>query len=705
MKSQKVRQHYSYDCGAACLASVAAFYGIRHSLAHIRMLCGCTPEGISIQGMIDGASKMGLVAKGYRSLTKDLSPLMEINAPVIAHIKDEQGGLHFITIFDIGKDKIKIMDPAKGEVTTISHPEFAAMWTGYIVTITPGAISGNRGAVLTPFIHHLLALLKSHSKEMLLSFAGSTMCIFAGLGTTFLLQQLIDKVIPQQNFSAMVAVGVLAFLLMGLSLYIGYCTTRYLIRCSLKIETSLISQYITRIMELPAGFFANYRSGDLTARTDDIHTIRSFITEGTVGIISSTITSAGAFAVMLIYDIQLALYISLSLPLYYILYVVSRNITQKYSRQIASANSTFESQIIESIGCSAIARHYGAQHLTLKKMEKAIVTLMEKLNRSANAVNMLQTSVQGVSKTLVCMIFTIGSASILKGEMSIGELVGFYTLCSFFTVPVNSLIESSELVSKASVSFERVFEILNLPLEEMNSDGISPIGLKGNICLHNACFRFPGRGELFNNLSFTVPEGKITLLQGESGCGKSTIAQMLLCEYQATNGYISYAGVNIAQMNLKEWRGMIGYVPQNPVLFNASIMDNITLEDASPNIDKVLEICSSLGLDKLVESSSDGLLTLVGENGRKMSGGECQRLCIARAMYKDPQIYIMDEITSALDPSNERLVMNILENLKSMGKTILLISHKRDGHSIADNVVTIKGNEPAQSGNLRSTYR
>ena len=165
---------------------------------------------------------------------------------------------------------------------------------------------------------------------------------------------------------------------------------------------------------------------------------------------------------------------------------------------------------------------------------------------------------------------------------------------------------------------------------------------------------------------------------------------MLLCEYQATNGYISYAGVNIAQMNFKEWRGMIGYVPQNPVLFNASIMDNITLEDASPNIDKVLEICSSLGLDKLVESSSDGLLTLVGENGRKMSGGECQRLCIARAMYKDPQIYIMDEITSALDPSNERLVMNILENLKSMGKTILLISHKRDEHSIADNVVKIK---------------
>jgi len=689
MKSKKVRQHYSYDCGAACLASVAAFYGIRYSLAHIRMLCGCTPEGISIQGLIDGAGKMGLTAKGYRSLTKELSPLMEINAPVIAHIKDEQGGLHFITIFDIGKDKIKIMDPAKGEVKHISHSDFTAMWTGYVVTVTPGATSGNRGADLTPFIHHLLALLKSHNKEMLLSFAGSSMCIFAGLGTTFLLQQLIDEIIPQQSFTAMTAVGILAFLLMGLSLYIGYCTTRYLIRCSLKIETSLTAQYVTKIMELPAGFFGNYRSGDITARTDDIHTIRSFITEGTIGIISSAITSVGAFVVMLIYNWQLALYISLSLPVYYILYVVSRNITKKYSRQIAAANSSFESQMIESIGCSSVARHYGAQHLTLKRMEKVIVTLMDKLNRSANAVNALQTTLHGVSKMLVCLILTLGSAAILNGEMSIGELVGFYTLCSFFTVPVNSLIESSELVSKASVSFERVFEIINLPSEDMNTNGISPAELKGTICLHNICFRFPGREELFNNLGFTIPEGKITLLQGESGCGKSTIAHMILREFLPNNGHISYAGINIMQLNLKEWRKMIGYVPQSPILFNASILHNITLEDETPNVEKVLQICSSLGLDKILERSSEGLLTIVGENGKNLSGGEQQRLCIARAMYKDPQIYILDEVTSALDPVNERVVLETLGNLRDQGKTILLISHKKDVDSIADNVVKI----------------
>lgn len=690
MKHTEIRQHYSYDCGAACLASVAAFYGKRHSLAQIRILCGCTPDGITLQGIIDGAAKIGLTARAYKSAAKDISPLMEIQAPVVAHIKDSFGELHYITIYGTGKDKVKVMDPAKGEMENLPLKEFEKQWTGYIITFVPNAVSGKREADLSPFTNHLLALFKSHLKEISLSFAGSVICTLAGLGTTFLLQQLIDEIIPQQSIPAMAAVGILAFALMTLSLYIGYCTTEYLIRCSLKIETSLISQYICKIMELPAGFFGSYRAGDITARKDDIRNIRSFITDGSIGILTSAVTATSAFAIMFVYNTRLALYMAFSLPLYYILYRISLSITRKYSRETAYANSAFESQMLETIACSTTARHYGASGFITGKMENALVSLMGKLQRGANAVNLFHTTVQGISKLLVCIILTAGSAAIFKGEMTIGELVGFYSLCTFFTMPINSLIESGESISRASVSFDRVFEILHLPPEESAGNGLHTNGAIGDICITGLSYRFPGRQELFNGLNLTVRKGEITLVKGESGCGKSTLAQLLMREFEPDKGKISINGTDIRLIDLKQWREMAGYVPQAPVMLNTSILENITLGKETPDTGRILEICRSLGLDNLVERSSQGLLTIVGDNGNMLSGGECQRICIARAIYKDPQIFILDEITSALDSASEKYVLETLCSLREKGKTILFISHKDGGLSIADNVVTIK---------------
>lgn len=690
MKQVKVRQHYNYDCGAACLASVAAYYGIRHSLAEIRLACGCTPDGISIQGLIDGAEKIGLAAKGYKSPTKDISPLMEIQAPVVAHTRDGYGGLHFVTILNTGKKRIKIMDPALGDIQEIPLKTFVERWTGYIITFTPKINTGKGEADLSPFIHLLLALLKSHKKEISLSFAGSIICTLAGLSTTFILQQLIDEIIPQENLAAMAAAGVLAFTIMALSLYAGYCTTGYLIRCSLKVETSLISEYICKIMELPAGFFGNCRTGDITARTDDIHNIRSFITQGAVGILTSAVTATSALAIMMAYNTRLAIIISLSLPAYYILYRISRHITKKYSRETAHANSLFESQMLETVACSATARHYGSSGFITRKMEGALVSLMGKLARCATSVNIFQTTVQGLSKLLICIILIAGSVAISNGQMSIGELVGFYSLCTFFTYPLNSLIESSESVSRASVSFERVFEILRLAPEENSTAGLSPQGMEGEIAISNLSYRFAGRQELFTNLNLKIAHGKVTLLNGESGCGKSTLAQLILREFEPQSGKISFNGIDISLFNLRQWREITGYVPQQPQIFNTSILENITLGNNPPDTQKVLQICSSLGLDSLIGRSSEGILTCVGENGNRLSGGECQRISIARAIYKDPQIFIFDEVTSALDPSSEKFVLDAIYGLRERGKTILFISHRESGLAIADNVVTIK---------------
>lgn len=692
MKNTKkitVRQHYKYDCGAACLVSAAAFYGIRASLAHTRLLCGCTPEGISIQGILDGASKLGLEAKGYRSPERNTAPLEGISSPVIAHIKDKDDFYHFIVIYRTGAKKMKIMDPAKGEMAEISTKEFIKGWTGYVIIITPGTCTPDSDSGEISVRAGLWSLAKNNLKELILSFAGSMVCTAAGISTTFLLQQTIDRIIPTGEMPAVVMLAILLFLLTFASLYVGYRASGYIIRSSLKIEAALAGRYMEKLFRLPSGFFNNYRAGDISSRIEDIHQIRSFITNGTIGILSSAITVTGAIAVMFFYDSRLSLIIAMTIPVYYALYRISGHLNRKYSRQIASANAAFESDLLEGISTAVEARHCGAYSLAAGKMERSYVALAQTTNRSADAVNIFTASVQGISRILLCIIMTIGSALILGGEMTIGELVGFYSLCSFFTVPLDDLIGTGEMISRTSVACRRVFEILSLPDETTLQDAISPTGIHGAIEVHDIHFRFPGREKLLDGTTFTIPEGKITMIKGDSGCGKSTLAGLLLKDFLPESGYISYGGINIRQIDTAQWRQMIGYVPQKPIVFNTSILENITLGEENPNLERVLGICASLNMLPMVEKLPQGLLTGAGSGGCNLSGGECQKICIARALYRDPMIYILDEATSALDPESERYVLEAVGQLREIGKTIIFISHRAENNIIADNVVDI----------------
>ncbi|MBQ7774259.1 MAG: peptidase domain-containing ABC transporter [Bacteroidales bacterium] len=718
MKNVKIRQHYRYDCGAACLVSVAAFYGIRASIARTRLLCGCTPDGITIQGIIDGASRLGLDAKGYRSPGKEPSSISSIPVPAIAHTMDKDGLLHFIVVYRVGKDMLEVMDPAGGEMKKMKKSDFAAIWTGYIIAVTPSFTVKAADDGTASSAAALWELARANRKELALAAAGSMACTAAGISTTFLLQQTIDKVIPQGNAAAVIFLALLLFSLTFASLYIGYCTTRYLIRCSLKVETTLTCSYMEKLLRLPAGFFSSFQAGEISSRIEDIHHIRSFITGGTIGIFTSLITIIGALAVMYCYNTRLSIIITLALPAYYALYRIAGHMNRKYSRQVAASGAAFQTDLLELVSTQGCIRHYGAYRLAAGKMERSYVGMAESLNRCADAVNLFSTSVQGISRILLCIILTAGSAALLRGEMSIGELVGFYSLCSFFTVPVDDLIRTNEMIARTSVSCSRIFEILSLPDEDgagyagadragTTSAAISPDSLDGDIVVEGVHFRYPGREELLHGLSFTAPRGKITLLRGGSGCGKSTVASLILKDHTPGTGTIRYSGIDISRLNTSRWRSMIGYVPQRAALFNATILDNITLGEDEPDIGKVLEICGRLKMMDMAERFPQGLLTRAGSGGCSLSGGECQKIAMARAIYRNPRIYILDEATSSLDPESEKCVLEALVGLRDAGKTIIFISHKRDNGTIADNVVDIGregcGHTPTGSGNLRST--
>lgn len=687
----KVKQHYKYDCGAACLASVAAFYGVKQSLAHIRLLCGCTPQGISMLGITDGATALGLSAKGYCSPKKELQHIKELEIPVIAHMIDNDGFCHYVTVYAIEKEKVKIMDPATGDFSRLPHREFTSMWSGNLIVIVPGNnFADCKSSGKENMLHTLFSLFRSNLPEILLAFAGTILCTATSISTTFLLQQLIDNILPARELFQVTVAGVLAFLLMACSLYLGYATARYLIRSSIKIETSLTAQYLEKLLKLPAGFFNNYTAGDLASRRDDIHNIRSLVTEGIIGTLTSIITVIAALAIMFLYNPLLCAHIMLFIPGYWGLFKLSGYFNKKYSRGLALANSAFETQLLEQISAMECIRHYNATHFAGERTGKRLTALMMETSRLAGIANTMGICSMGLSRALICIILTVGSVSVLKGEMSIGELVGFYSLCSFLTVPLSNIIGAAELISKASVSYRRISEILLLPdKSSLQGEKLSPAGLCGDIVVENMGFRFPGREELFNRISVTFRKGETTVIKGESGCGKSTLVKLILGEYDITRGSISFAGVNISQFDPDLWRDMIGYVPQRGCLLNTSLLNNITMGDISPSIDKVVQICSELKMSYMIGQFPQGLLTVAGEGGKELSGGECQKISIARALYKDPQIFIFDEITSSLDKESEACVMECIRGLKRRNKTIIIITHKQDNLEIADNIVHI----------------
>ncbi len=684
----KVKQHYKYDCGAACLASVAAFYGIHHSLAHIRMMCGCTPDGISIQGIIDGAAQMGLMAKGLLSKSKSVDGLASTSMPVIAHIKDDGDYLHYIVIYGCGGRWLKIMDPATGKLEKVHKKDFAGKWTGYIITLAPDAGLGQKHTDNSRWLL-LKPIIMGNMKSLLLTFAATVFCTGAAIGTTLLLQQIVDRIVPQEDIPSLIAVSLIAAALMLASLYAGYRASFHLIKCSISTECLLAASFINKLFRLPPAFFDNYTTGDISSRRDDIHLIRSFITGGAVGMATSFITLTGALGVMFIYNSRLALITALTVPLYLILYRISGKINTRYGKEVATANAALESTLISAIPMASTLRHYNSGHIAAEMIGRKQIVLAEKLQDSANAVNILETLLEGVSKLLVCIILSAGSYAVLQGDITLGELVGFYSLCSFFTIPVNDLIGASDTISKAKVAYGRIFEILALKETDADTGNLSPEGIDGDISINNLHFRYPGREPLFNGFSVTIKKGCITRIEGDNGCGKSTLLRLIMGDFVPHEGEICYNGINIRQFNGESWRNLIGFVAQRPHLLEGSILDNITMGQDEPDIRRILEICKRLGMDKMLKRFPQGLLTPAGNGGGGLSGGECQKICIARAMYRNARIYILDEATSSMDAEGDAVVAECLNMLKKEGKTIICISHKRENGILTDNVVKI----------------
>lgn len=297
-----------------------------------------------------------------------------------------------------------------------------------------------------------------------------------------------------------------------------------------------------------------------------------------------------------------------------------------------------------------------------------------------------------------------GSYFVIERQITAGELMSFYAIIGYFTGPVASLVGANKQIQNAMIAADRLFEIIDLEQEE-HSEKITLTAEKvGDIRFENVSFRYGTRVEVFKDFTLDMPKGAITAVVGESGSGKSTLISLLQNMYPIQSGKITIGGIDLRYIQNESLRNIVSVVPQKIDLFAGNVIDNIAVGEFAPDMEKIIEVCKSIGILSFIESLPNGFETYLGEKGATLSGGQKQRIAIARALYKKPEILVLDEATSSLDSTSENYIQKTIATLREQNKTIIVIAHRLSTVINADKIVVLEQGKVVEEGNHKELY-
>lgn len=363
------------------------------------------------------------------------------------------------------------------------------------------------------------------------------------------------------------------------------------------------------------------------------------------------------------------------------------------------SSAELENQLVESITLVRTIKQLHLFELANFKTEQKFTALLYLVRHTATfqiVISTVQSLITGVFTT---SMLWLGTTYVMDAQLTAGELFSFYAIINYFIGPVGQLISANRTFQDASIAADRLFEIMDLDADnDVQETHLLSSEDLGNIAFRHVTFAYGGRTALFENISFTIPAASITVILGENGSGKSSIAHLIQKTYPIQNGTITINDLDIKYIRKESFATCLGIVSQQVELFSNTILHNIVLDDTEADTKRVIQICKDIGLHDFIESLPNGYSTVLSENGFSLSGGQRQRLAIARALYRNPRILILDEATSALDIHAEKQIVSLLYSLKSQGITIIIITHRVQIVQIADKVLLLEKGKISAEG-------
>lgn len=695
-KRIQVKQRDITDCGAACLASVAAFHQLHLPVSRIRQYAGTDKRGTNLLGLIEAAERLGFEAKGVKGTFESL---FKIPKPSIAHVILKNGLHHYVVIYKTTSRHIIIMDPADGHIYKKGHEDFKKEWSGVLVLLLPGK-SFEKENVKTSNTSRFWQLIKPHKSMMFHALLGALIYTLLGLSTSLYVQKLIDFVLVEGNVRLLNLLSFIMIALLAFQLVIGGVKSIIAFKTGQNIDATLILGYYKHLLSLPQRFFDTMRVGEIISRVNDAVKIRSFINETALSIVVNVLIVGFSIAIMFLYYWKLACIMLVILPFYMAIYWLSNRVNKKWQRKLMEEGADLEAQLVESLNAVGTIKRFGIEGYANAKTENRFITLLRTIYQSGMYSLYIGTGSEFITRLFTIIILWCGSYFVINHELSPGELLSFYALIGYFTGPVSSLIGANRSIQDALIAADRLFEIIDLETESSDEQKITLTpDLAGNIQFTNVHFRYGTRTEVFKGLNLQIQKGESTAIVGESGSGKSTLISLFQNLYPLKEGKITIGNLDIKQISNASLRKMVGIVPQHIELFAGTIIENIALGEFEPDMKKIIEISQALGITDFVEKLPGGFNTLLNEQGINLSGGQRQRIAIARALYRNPEILVLDEATSSLDVVSEQKVQQTLQHFKEQGKTIIIIAHRLSTICNCDNILVLSDGKLVEQGN------
>ncbi len=677
-----VQQIDEADCGAAAFAMICRYFGCNISLPYVRELTCTGIDGTTLRDLARAGEEIGLHTQSVKMSARNLD---QISMPAVIHWQND----HWVVLIARKGDKLRIADPAR-QIHWISREAFEQNWTGYAILFdTPDdliAVPETRGLVAW-----ILPFLRPLRKSIAITVFLTVVISLLQLSFPILTQTIVDKVLAQRdprnlNLFIMALGGSLAGTLL-LTIFQRH-TLSY---AAARLDGMLMNVIIDKMLSLPMSYFINRSQDDIQRRLEGATEIRHFIVQSAVGGLIAGIQLIAYVCLMAVYSLRMTQIFLLLVPIYFGLMFFSAKILKPAFDDIQNNEARYRSLQKDIVKGIQTVKAAGAENFYKENVISDFSKLLKSQSQSKFNIYCYDGTIQTLGFLSTILFLWIGALLVLHDQLTMGGFIAFQMLTAMSYFPIFTLLNMWEELQLSSVLLNRLNDIIECAPEQDYSHHTIPVTtLQGKIEFRNVGFSYGGSRahQALKGINFTALPGQVIGIVGKSGSGKTTLVKCIAALLEPTEGTMSYDDVEVSKLKLTSLRRFVGLVVKNDHIFSGTVMENIALGDAEPNIDRVVRAAKLANAHSLITNLAHHYDTHISDLDLTLSPADKQNISIARVIYRDPSFFVFDEATDSLDLDNERRVLANLESIRQ-GRTLIIVTHRLESIRHADRILVM----------------
>jgi len=694
IKKTFTKQYSQFYCGLACLTSIVKYHGGEITQEKLRETSGTTLQGTSLLGLYQSAQKLGFDAQGFEA---DAENLKKLEVPVILHILKDKRLEHYVVCYGYEAGRFTIGDPGSG-IESYTEEELEAVWKSKaLLLLRPGEGFKRKKTESKNQWNWIKGLIKEDVPVLSVAALLGVVLSVLGLAVAIYTQKLIDKILPSGDRRLLFTSLAIFVAILLARAFIGYIRGIMLIRQSKEMNIRVVSSFFGKLLHLPTSFFDSTSTGDMIGRLNDSQRIQRVVISLSSNILIDVLVVISSLVYIFLLSVSTGLITLLSIPVFGLLaWRYNRRIIDK-QREVMQTYALTESKYIDTIQGIRVIKSGNKETLLAKSVQMVYNFFQEKFYELGLLGNKINLWAQAGSVVLLTGVIAWTSFLVLVHELLLGQMMAIVSIAGSLVTSVINTAMANIQFQEAKIAFERMYEFSAAEPEYVAEETVVQESMDiQTLELKELNFRFPGKGLLLKGINMNFERGKAVTIFGEVGCGKSTLMAVLQRFYPFESGEIRINGEDWAKMPVPEWRSHIAVVSQHVRLFNGTILENISLKEKA-DVQGVVNFCVETGLDPFIQEFQQGYATIIHENSTNLSGGQQQLIALARALYRKPQVLLLDEATAAMDRRSEQFVLKLLHQ-KKKEMMVVFVTHRVQLARHTDFIYVIENRQIAASG-------